>query len=52
MTAPMIQNNGKKKPMMNMTQWPFRRQLMPSTIRSTSHRIAKPPPIPHHMRQP
>ena len=48
----MIQNKGKMNPKMNMTQCPFRRQLMPSTIRSTSHRIPKPPPIPHHMRQP
>ncbi len=52
MIAPMIQNRGRKIPRMNMTQCPFRRQLRPSTISSTSHRIAKPPPIPHHMRQP
>jgi hypothetical protein len=31
MTAPMIQNSGTKMPRMNITQCPFRRQLIPST---------------------
>jgi inorganic pyrophosphatase len=49
MIAPMIQNRGMKIPRMNMTQCPFRSVLRPSTTSSTTYRIAKPPPIPHHI---
>ena len=31
----MIQKNGMKMPMMNMTQCPLRRQVMPSTNKRT-----------------
>ena len=31
-TAPMIQNSGMKNPMMNITQWPLRRQVIPRTM--------------------
>ena len=35
-SAPMIQNNGKKIPIRNMTQWPFLIAMMPSVTSSTT----------------
>jgi len=33
--APMIQNSGRKIPMMNITQWPFRMDKTPNVMMST-----------------
>ena len=33
--APMSQKIGMNRPMMNITQWPFRRDMMPSVISKT-----------------
>jgi hypothetical protein len=41
--APMSQNNGRKKPMMNMTQWPFLIVMIPSVINRTRYRMMPPP---------
>jgi hypothetical protein len=35
MSAPMSQKSGINKPTMNMTQWPFRREMRPSVTMST-----------------
>jgi hypothetical protein len=34
--APMIQNSGMKIPMMNITQWPFRIEMMPKVMNNTN----------------
>jgi hypothetical protein len=43
----MSQKIGRKKPMMNITQCPFRNVRIPSVIIRTTYKTPK--PIPHHM---
>jgi hypothetical protein len=45
----MIQNKGRKMPMMNMTQWPFLIDMTPRVIMRIKYKRPKPPPIAYHI---